>query len=442
MPEVSRQAPLSTTKLSMPSRERYATFVYEELSPSSPLTQVQRMAGWRPVLMIGEGSHRTHEFFTLQAQIAEEAISRGCRQLCIEIPQIVGAELNEIVRSGGGREKIGELVATSFYPTLSDRSIVSLIEKVYDHNRSRTKDLITVHGLDPQAVGVVDRLSACLVTLRGSARADFRELSEAWCRFSVEESRYFDILRDRRRSQSSKDAQFEKMQGPRESCEAMACALLKRGDLTVQASGVISAMMTHLDLRSLPMQDSMESRDRMMARRILDALPNVPTVDSLEAPLAVVLAHNAHVSFGPRGEAGGWFSDGMGSYVREELAARGFGDNACTVMCQVSLTGRLGLLPCDPSSMRRKGNVGHPAMIDGELQLLPAQLAGKPVLVRFAQQAEGVDSGFELKLRQFGAINPRKSTFTFSIKPEGHMTLLVVHPETGPADWVSNPWGA
>jgi hypothetical protein len=262
------------------------------------------------------------------------------------------------------------------------------------------------------------------------------DVSEAWRPFAAEQSLYFDLLRNPSGSEGAEQAQFSKMQDAGKTCEDIVKSLVGEVVLTSDASKLLKAISTHLDLSSLPMQESIDKRDKLMADEILKAVPAERWGDTLKAPLAVVLAHNAHVSFGPQGEA---FAHGMGAHVREGLKERGFGDSGCTVVCQVSVAGTLAFLSCDPSELRSNGNPEHQSMVEGGLGLLPSPLGGKPVLVQFCQQGEdGWNEEYELTLRQFGAISPSKK-ITAKIKPRAHMTFLVIHAKTSAANWLSDP---
>lgn len=426
------------------------------LEPVDSLSQVQKLVGWRPVLMVGEGSHRTEDFFEVQASLAGQAVERGCKHIFIELPQLWGVELNRILASDGERERIADFVRANYYPTWSSNSIVSLLEKIFDLNQNKAGEPIQVHAIDPQARGAARLLKQLINRCRDpKQRSEIQALKDSWISYEKAERRYFAACQATdaeaeeigaggtkndtrlRRAQETQALCLDAMKRIEPGCKALANNLLRKEPLSADLGLVASAIAEHLDIMTAARGQSISRRDRYMARKILDSMPNMPS-SRQEAPLAVVLAHNNHVAFGPPLKQGDWYSQGMGTAVREALQGDVYGDNPCTVICQVSAGGKVAYMGKKEIDKASPDGYSHGSMIKGDLSTVPSQMGERVVAMRFPPalvNAGGKEmrSCGKIQITDFGGKDPRETNYFYSIVPAEHMDLLFLHRRTVPA---------
>ncbi len=440
MPQPSSNLRASQGDLSLPPRENHQQVRLEELSLENPLNQIQRIAGWRPVVLVGEGSHRTHEFFAFQAKVAWEAIEMGCQRIFLEVPSLFTDDLRDIIDSGAGREKVKQLVANNFYPTWSDSSIVELLQKIYDRNQNRNLPSVTVEGLDPQVRGVEQRLKLYMGELNSEHQEIFRFLSEAY-NLCMAHFKSYQTALNTQSAHSSVPETFGKLKESINDFVSLVKPLLERRELPQKIQKFLVRLHEGLDLYTLPQYHSMQRRDWLMAMTVVNAVTGGSgAIEASKAPQAVVLAHNGHVAFGPPKKDGWSLSEGMGRAIRRGLDAKLGGQN-CTVICQVSRSGTLARFPTERDT---KSYFTHDSMIKGPPSDLIAERDDRRLLLHFGSNQEqdssdqhGDDTGWELC--QFGSRAPEESAeYKLQLNPKKHMSFLVDHPKTMAADWVTS----
>lgn len=432
------------------------------LDASNSLSQVQQLLGWRPVLLVGEGSHRTENFFAVQASLAIQAIDRGCKHIFIELPQLWGAELNQILAGGGSREEIKKFVKDNSYVTWNSGSIVSLLETIFDRNQAGSEgEPIQVHGIDPQVHGA-DRFleqiqngespeNAAKIARFRSTWDVFEGCHRQYAAACMATENWVKTRKDKRedkgenvqddsevcRLQRTETQLLKPMKDAAEHGLKLAKELLNSQLLSEELKVVVSAIAQHIKIMRAPIKKSLIMRDICMAKKILEAMPPMPS-SGQEAPLAVVLAHNSHVAGGPFGKAGGWFSQGMGTCLQKNLRNKRYGDNPCTVICQASVEGHLARLPKEETSSDGSNWYSHGSMIEGELSTVPNEL-GAPIAVlsfplplggKGAELANPESSYGKIKIGLFGNKHPKEGLWSYWIRPWLHMDLLFLHRST------------
>lgn len=437
MPQPSSNLRASQADLSLPPRDNYQSVMLEELSLEQPLKQMQQIAGWRPVVMVGEGSHRTHEFFAFQAEVAWEAIEMGCQQIFLEVPSLLTDDLRDIIDSGTGREKVKELVANNFYPTWSDSSIVELLQKIYERNQNRSLPSVTVEGLDPQVRGVEQRLNLYMGELKSEHQKIFSSLSRAY-KLCMANFKSYQTAVNTQSAHSSVAETFEELQVSIKGCVSQVEPLLQRNDLSPKILKFLGRVHKGLELYTLPQDHSIQERDRLMAMPVVDGVTVRDVArDASTAPQAVVLAHNMHVAFGPPKKDGWSFSEGMGRKIREGLESK-LGGQTCTVICQVTRSGTLARFPSEKGT---KDPYTHDSMIKGAPSAFIAESGDRALLWHFgnseaqdSSDPRGDDAGLEVS--QFGHADPEESAkYTVQLNPKNHATFFVVRSNTGAAHW-------
>ena len=437
MRSVTKVAHTSDDSLAIPPRQQFLPLVFKEPREADLLGQVQRIAGWRPVLLVGEGSHRTKEFFELQRDITLQAIRGGCRDVFLEVPNFLVSELNQIMaRNEPGA--ISGFIKKNFFLTWSGTPIVELLQGIAEFNfkKGLSEGSVRVHGIDPQARGIVSHLESLQEKHRGSTIAnDLNKLMASWKDYSTNEQQYYEALRRQNRTEQA--TALLVIRRIRSECLGLVRDLQKGEGISVADQQVLQAISTHLEVMAQPIRVGVRKRDEHMAKRIVEAVPDLPT-DRAGAPLAVVLAHNSHVSVGPIGKAGGWFSLGTGTHVRKALMNRAgwTGVNPCTVVCQASKSGTLAPF------RNEKNEYAHESMIRGELQGTHSEINADCAVLSFFPASESsvsphASSYGATGILQYGSNDPEESRkWVSSIRLPEHMDILVFYSSTHGTDWV------
>lgn len=434
--------------LTLPSRgSALPEFTAYRLNHRDPLRQVQEIVGCRPILLVGEGTHRTNNLFAFQSAMAHLAIERGCRHLFLEVPQLRVTELSEIMKAGGGPKAVEGFIRDNFYPTWSDRTIVQLLVDIDAFNREHPDNPVYVHGIDPQVTRVERSLAKLSQTLpAGAKKDDVLRLRAAWEELG-EQKNSFSKSYDDGVSEHEIERRRTSASSVEKTCLGLIDSLLTRMDLSGTETRLLSAIKNHIEVMTVKEKDKtspdpmINRRDETLAKNIIDPLR--PLVrnwqeQAHEAPLAVVLAHNTHVSFGPPGEQD-YFSQGMGFLLRRQLREAGLGDNCCTTICQTSASGSLALLPRELQPFS-PSSVTHSNTMDPLAQEALQVAKKRTVLIHFPPANSNTNPDPNFCVHSFGAKNLRKdkSSYPHMIRPEQQAEFFVAYDETWAANWIAN----
>jgi Erythromycin esterase len=429
----------------------------------------------RPILMVGEGSHRSHEFFKVQATVAQQAIERGCRQLCMEVPALFVVELKQVMARGPQdmAEAVRGYIKENPYLTWNDESIVKLLIYIGKHNQSASgAEKIGITGLDPQADNAEARLENIPPVLLDSAAEG------SWVKTKELYGAFRDTFNQWNNCYSEPLGAKKEELG--NECTMHIETLLKYGEgLDPPVIELLQIMLGHLRVRNVnDANEGMRRRDEEMANRVVNAFNAAPKPSRSDAPRVVVLAHNCHVSLAPRydipkpshaasfahdqgptANTSRRFSDGMGYVVSETLSDKAlFPEGTCTVVLQTSkktalatskeegsLTGLSASPKCVPGAPFNAHE--HLPLQKYELESIVEVHVGPLVVVDLHCAAQ--DTTTELNRNRTKEINGFKGTVTFrsyggrapwkdqlpqsNMFPEEHGHFAVVHEETTPA---------
>ena len=446
---------------------RYAETVLNTIIPAD--TQA------RPILMVGDGSHRSHEFFKVQATVARQAIDRGCRQLCMEVPALFVEELKQVM-AGGPQDMAGAVrgyIKENPYLTWNDKSIVELLIFIGKHNQSASvAEKIGITGLDPQADNAEARLENIPpILLDSDAQGSWVKTKELYGAFRDTFNQWNNCY--------SEPLGAKKEALGNECTKHIETLLEHSACLDAPVIELLQIMLGHLRVRNVnDANEGMQRRDEEMAKRVVDAFNAAPMPSRSDAPRVVVLAHNGHVSLAPRYDipkpshaasfahdqgptANTWrrFSDGMGHVVSETLSDKAlFPEGTCTVVLQTSKKTALATSKEEGSptglSASPKSVPGTPFNAHEHLQLQGYELEsivevhGGPLVVVDLHCA-AKDTATELNRNKAKNRNGFDGTVTFrsyggrapwedqlpqsNMFPEEHGHFAVVHEETTPA---------
>ncbi len=430
----------------------------------------------RLILMVGEGSHRSHEFFKVQATVAQQAIERGCRQLCMEVPALFVVELKQVM--AGGPQDMGEAVRGYIkenpYLTWNDESIVKLLIYIGKHNQSASvAEQIGITGLDPQADNAEARLGKIPPVLFDS------DAQGSWGKTKALYGAFRDAFNEWNKCYSEPLGAKKKEALGNECTKHIETLLEHRAYLDAPVIELLQIMRGHLRVRNVnDANEGMKQRDEEMAKRVVDAFNAAPMPSRRDAPRVVVLAHNCHVSLAPRydipkpshaasfahdqgptANTSRRFSDGMGHLVSERLRNNNlFPEGTCTVVLQTSkktalATSKEEVSPTGLSASPKRfpgapfNAHEHPPLEEYELESIVEVHGGPLVVVDLHCAAKGTATelnrerttkrnGFEgtVTLRSYGSRAPWEDQLPQSnMFPEEHGHFAVVHEETTPA---------
>ncbi len=461
--------PTGINKYAVPG---YAETVLNTIIPAGTLA--------RPILMVGEGSHRSQEFFNVQATVARQAIERGCRQLCMEVPALFVEELKQVMAEGPDdmAAAVRGYIKENGYLTWNDESIVELLIDIGKHNQSASgAEKIGITGLDPQADNAEARLGKIPPGLLGS------DAERSWIKSKELYGAFRDTFEEWKRCYSEPLGAEKKALG-NECAKHIETLLEHRSRLDPPEIELLQIMLGHLCVRNVnDANEGMRRRDEEMGNRVIGAFNAAPRPSRSDAPRVVVLAHNGHVSLAPRHDipkpAPGnfsahnngpttdtWrrFSDGMGHVVSERLRNEAlFPEGTCTVVLQTSKKTALDTskeegTPSDSSPTGLSASpkhvpgapfdaYGHLPLQEYELESIVEVHGGQLVVVDLHRAAK--DTTTELDRAKAQKRNEFEGTVTFrsygrrapwenllpqsNMFPEEHGHFAVVHEETTPA---------
>lgn len=292
------------------------------------------------ILGVGESSHGTQEFFQAQADIARHLIEHGnARLILMELPTIYGMYAHHLMSRGS--EAVANFIRAAPFATWHNSAIADLVLFVDAWNRAHPHDTIRFVGFDPRRDGCIEALlNYCKG--RGEPIAGLR----SWCTQSALALRQVRTQSAESGTRSLTPAELARrgmiIKVINELCR-QATELERQVTTDLFAAQTLFFSVKHMEFMARSLQAgtirASEARDTIMAEIVLKEVSRL--TDSQQA---VVLAHSAHVSYGPPGV----FSYGMGHHIR-----KGVGEALYRVLVTATGEGSVRTL-ADASAPRRE----------------------------------------------------------------------------------------
>jgi erythromycin esterase-like protein len=313
------------------------------------LPRLLEAAGEARVVLLGEASHGTHEFYTWRDSVSRRLIEAGrVAFVAIEGDSATLAPLDRYVRHAADAPVSAHaaLAGVTHWPSWvwANAELAAFAEWLRRYNERRPADeQVAIHGLDLYAISAaLDAVEAFYRRWAPGAMAPVRQLRQQFLPFAVRPGVYADVVRTTGlglRPQALSivhDLEVRYRQSPRADREAVFLAL--------QQARAVAAGLGYLEALPRPPVASANWRSRHFS----------VTLDRLLAHYGdgrrgIVWAHNTHVgdaratdgraagklSLGQLARAGlgkdAVFIVGFGTGVGEVLAARHWG-GACEVL--------------------------------------------------------------------------------------------------------------
>ncbi len=282
---------------------------------SRPYSSLQ-LGDWLPefvksakIVGVGESTHGTQEFFRTQADITEHLISHGqARLVLLELPMVYGLQVQELLQHTPAA--LSRFIHRNPFVTWHNVAISNLLGFIRNWNLEHPEDKVLVVGIDPQNDGCLQLLMSYL-DHHGEQIQGLR----SWCSQAA-------VVAAQLKPQSRAiQSQLSSMASDTKILQKIAYELSEQAkhyqhellDRAFLERALRFAAM-HLKFCAQSSQSSQlqrsDVRDELMAETIIDETSRLA-----EQQRSVVLAHSAHVSYGPPG----LFSYGMGYHVRRAI---------------------------------------------------------------------------------------------------------------------------
>jgi erythromycin esterase len=311
------------------------------------------------IIGIGESTHGTDEFFRTQADITRFLIERGdVRLVLLELPSLYGLYAQHLMAQDS--RSVLEFIHNTSFVTWHNTAIAGLITFIDDWNRAHPHDPVQFVGFDPRKDGCLEALIN-YVDGRGEPLPGVR----SWATQASLALQQLAAL--------SAEASGSDCRGHVPVARLARSGLLLKiiDDLCLQATSwegrlghdlfAAQALLfsaKHLEFMARSFQAgkirASEARDKIMAEIILKETSRLKGLHG-----AVVLAHSAHVAYGPPGV----FSYGMGHHIRQ-----GIGESKYRVIVTATGEGSVRTL-ADATAPRRELFVAD-ASPEGSLERL------------------------------------------------------------------------
>ena len=379
MSQATNTPPASTADL--------ADMIYQASEPfpgieTAKLDGLLNRIGDSPVVLIGDASHGTAEFYDMRARISRELIEKkGFNIIAIEGDWPDVFVIDHYIRGSGPAPTVSYQPFGEFPSWVwENRSVTRFADWLRDFNRQfdSADDAIGIYGIDLYNLyGAIEAVMQYLHALDPAMAAYIHSHYRCLMPWSDDPGEYSNFMQSRQDNGCAEPVgkAYTALRHMRPDYESLD---RRRYFNALQNARLVQAAEFYFRVRQQGTHDSWNLRDHYMFNTLIRVMQHKG-----DTAKAVIWAHNSHVGDMRATELAGDGSINLGQLVREQFGQSayliGFGTDRGTVAAAASWGSPMEIMPVPPAHKKSYEYLFHQVQADNFM--LPLRYSRNPKLI-------------------------------------------------------------